>query len=108
MGSLIVGTTPRSPIKFCNHVASLAASEAAMYSDSQVDSATIGYLELFHVTAPPFNRNTQPDCEQLSSTSVWKLASVYPLILSSSLPPNTKNISLVFLKYLRIFFTAIQ
>ncbi|KAL4567140.1 hypothetical protein LXL04_022714 [Taraxacum kok-saghyz] len=75
-GSLILGTTPRSLMNSLSHIASFDASLAAMYSDSQVDSATVSCLELFQDTAPPFNKNTQPDCERASSRSVWKLASV--------------------------------
>nr|KAJ0189736.1 hypothetical protein LSAT_V11C800408040 [Lactuca sativa] len=48
------GTTPRSPMKFFNHIASFDASLAAMYSDSHVESTTVSCLELFQVTAPPF------------------------------------------------------
>ena len=61
IGSWIEGTTPRSPMKFFNHTAALDASQAAIYSDSQVESATVSCFELFHDTAPPFNKNTQPD-----------------------------------------------
>ncbi|KAL4589133.1 hypothetical protein LXL04_002035 [Taraxacum kok-saghyz] len=60
-GSTMPGTTPRSPMKFFSQTASLAASHAAMYSDSHVESATVSCLELFHVTAPPLSKNTHPD-----------------------------------------------
>ena len=40
---------------------SFAASEAAMYSASIVESATVSCLELFQLTAPPFTLNTKPD-----------------------------------------------
>ncbi|GJW34006.1 putative reverse transcriptase domain-containing protein [Tanacetum coccineum] len=46
------------------------ASQAEIYSDSHVESATVSCFELFHVTAPPFNKNTQPDYERLSSLSL--------------------------------------
>jgi hypothetical protein len=55
---------------------SFAASEAAMYSASVVESATVSCLELFQLTAPPFNVNTNPDYNFESSLSVWKLALV--------------------------------
>src|SRR5664279_976588 len=71
-----LGTTPRSIRNFLIHTPSFAASEAAMYSASVVESATVSCLELFQLTAPPFKVNTYPDCERDSSKSVWKLASV--------------------------------
>jgi hypothetical protein len=55
---------------------SVAASEAAMYSASVVESATVSCLELFQLTAPPLIVNTKPDWDFESSLSVWKLASV--------------------------------
>nr|GEW76870.1 retrotransposon protein, putative, Ty1-copia subclass [Tanacetum cinerariifolium] len=36
-------------------IASFEASQAAIYSDSHVESATVSCFEPFHVTAPPFN-----------------------------------------------------
>src|SRR5688572_20935749 len=62
--------------KFLIQTPSFAASEAAMYSVSVVESATVSCLELFQLTAPPFSMNTNPDCDFESSLSVWKLASV--------------------------------
>ena len=47
------GTTPPSLMNFLFQAASFASSEAAIYSDSVVDYATILYLELFQETAPP-------------------------------------------------------
>ena len=38
-----------------------AASEAAMYSASIVESTNVSCLELFQLTAPPFTLNTKPD-----------------------------------------------
>ena len=55
---LQLGTTPSSLTNFFIQTASLAASEAAMYSDSVVESAVVSCLELFQLTAPPFNVNT--------------------------------------------------
>jgi hypothetical protein len=40
---------------------SFTVSEVAMYSASIVESATVAYLELFQLTAPPFIVNTKPD-----------------------------------------------
>ena len=57
----MIGTTPTSLMKFVNQTASFDASLAAMYSDSQVESAIVSCLELFQVTAPPFNVNNHPD-----------------------------------------------
>ncbi|KAK8685909.1 hypothetical protein V6N13_124941 [Hibiscus sabdariffa] len=56
--------------------ASFAASLAAMYSASVVESTTVSCFELFQLIAPPFRRKTNPDCDRESSLSVWKLASV--------------------------------
>ena len=36
-------------------------TEAAMYSASVVESATVSCLELFQLTAQPFTLNTKPD-----------------------------------------------
>jgi hypothetical protein len=49
---------------------SFAAFETAMYSAFVVESATISYLELFQLTTPPFNVNTNPDCDFESSLLV--------------------------------------
>ena len=51
--STMLGATLRSI-----RTASLATSEAAMYYDLVVESAVISRLELFQLTAPPFNVNT--------------------------------------------------
>ena len=67
--------TPRSDMNSFMHIASFAASEAAMYSASHVDPATTLCLELHQLTAPPFNVNTYPVCDLESSGSVSKLAS---------------------------------
>ncbi|KAK2456386.1 hypothetical protein QL285_003757 [Trifolium repens] len=104
----MLGTTSSSVMNFLIQTASFAALEAAIYSASVVESATVSCFELFQLTAPPFRKNTKPDCDLKSSLSVWKLASMYPTTASSSSPPYTKNVSLVLLKYLRIFLTAIQ
>ena len=47
------GTTPSLVMNFQIQIASLAASDAVMYSASEVESAVILYLELFQLTAPP-------------------------------------------------------
>ena len=41
------GATPSSVMNFFIQITSLAASEAAMYSDSVVESAIVSCLELF-------------------------------------------------------------
>ena len=69
IGSEIVGITPRSVMNFFNHTTSLAASLAAIYSASVVESAVVGCLELFQDTAPPFKVNRNPDVDLLSSGS---------------------------------------
>ena len=57
-GSTMIGTTPSFEINFLIQTTSLAASEAAIYSTSVVESIVVSYLELFQLTAPPFNVNT--------------------------------------------------
>ncbi|KAJ9566994.1 hypothetical protein OSB04_002960 [Centaurea solstitialis] len=109
IGLEILATTLRSDRKFLSQTASFAASDAAMYSASVVESAIVSCFELFHEIAPPFMVKTYPDCDLKSSLSVWKLASEYPVtLISSSVPPKTKNISFVLLRYLRMFLTATQ
>ena len=46
------GLLQDQPIKFFNQAISFDASIVVMYSDSQVESATVSYLELFQVTTP--------------------------------------------------------
>ncbi|KAJ0796430.1 hypothetical protein HanRHA438_Chr04g0176191 [Helianthus annuus] len=70
MGFMILGTTSRSVMNFFIQAASFAASDATMYSDSVVESATTLCLELFHETAPPLRVNTKPVCEREVSRSV--------------------------------------
>ncbi|KAJ9544278.1 hypothetical protein OSB04_023985 [Centaurea solstitialis] len=53
-GLEILATTLRSEIKFLSQTASFAASDAAMYSTSVVESAMVSYFELFHEIVPPF------------------------------------------------------
>ena len=67
--------TPRLDMNSFIQTPSFAASEAAMYSASHVDPATKLYLELYQLTAPPFNKNMYPVCDLESSGSVSKLAS---------------------------------
>ncbi|GJX49450.1 hypothetical protein Tco_0276295 [Tanacetum coccineum] len=61
--SCTIGTTPRSLMKFYIQIASFESSQAAIYSDSHMESATVSCFELFHVTASPFSKNTQLDCK---------------------------------------------
>src|SRR3954463_1356046 len=75
IGPDALGMTPRSDMNSFIQTPSLAASEAAMYSASDVDPATTLCLELHELTAPPFNVNTYPVCNLESSGSVSKLAS---------------------------------
>ncbi|KAJ9545013.1 hypothetical protein OSB04_024720 [Centaurea solstitialis] len=63
LSRLILATTLRSVIKFLSQTASFAASEAAMYSASVVESAIVSCFELFHEIAPPFRVKTYPDCD---------------------------------------------
>ena len=96
-----------STTNFLNQKASLTASEVAIYLASIVESTMIGCLKFFQFITPPLQRNTYPDVDFLSSISDIKSEAMYPCILSFP-HPNIKNISLVLLKYLRIFFIVIQ
>ena len=57
IGLIMLGTTSSSVINFLIQTASLAASEAVIYSVSVVELEVVSYLELFQLTAPPFNVN---------------------------------------------------
>jgi hypothetical protein len=56
-----LGNTPTSERNFLIQTPSFVASEAAMYSAFVVESATVSYLELFLLAAPPFIVNMYPD-----------------------------------------------
>ncbi|GKG17152.1 hypothetical protein Tco_0362109, partial [Tanacetum coccineum] len=58
IGSFIVGTIPSPEINFLIQTASIAASEAAMYSAFIADITVVVCLELFQSTAPPFKMKT--------------------------------------------------
>ena len=75
IGPDALGITPRSVMNSFIQTASCAASEAAMYSASNVDPATTLCLQLHQLTAPPFKIYTYPVCDFESSRSVSKLAS---------------------------------
>ena len=94
-------------INFLNQKSFFAASEAATYSASMIESAMMDCLKLFQLTVPSLQTNTYPDIDFLSSESDIKSELVYPSTHNSEPPPKIKNKSLVFLKYLRMFFTAI-
>ena len=72
----ILGTIPNLVMNFLIQTASLAASEAAIYSASVVESVTVSCFKLLYLTTPPFKQNTYPDCDRKLSLSDWKLASV--------------------------------
>ena len=74
--SSIEGTTPSSNMNFFIQTASWTTSLAAIYSALVVESATVAYLELFQLTAPPFKVKIYPEMDLLSSLSYAKLASV--------------------------------
>ncbi|KAL0423488.1 UNVERIFIED_CONTAM: hypothetical protein Sradi_0883600, partial [Sesamum radiatum] len=71
---------------FFIQTASLAASKAAMYSASVVESDVVSCLELFQATTPPLSLNTNPDYDFASSSSDWKLASLKPSSINSPPP----------------------
>ena len=99
--------TPSSVINFLIKKAFFVASEAAMHLASIVESVMIDCLELFQLINSSLHRNTHLDIDFLSPTSNIKSESVYHSTLNSDPPLKIKNISLVFLKYLKIFFIAI-
>ena len=65
-GNAMVGTTPRSEMNFLIQTASLAASDAAIYSASVVESAVVLCLQLLQLTVPPFRVKTYPEVILLS------------------------------------------
>src|SRR5215216_4683570 len=56
IGPDALGMTPRSDMNYFIQTPSFAASEAAMYSASHVDTVMTLCLELHQLTAPPFNK----------------------------------------------------
>ena len=99
--------TPRLMMNFLNRTTSFTTSLAIIYSDYVVESVMVSCLELLQVIAPPFIKNTNLDCDRELSLSFWKIASILPFIFSYSLSPKTKNVSLVLLRYFKMFFIAI-
>ena len=71
------GITSMSLKKFLNQTASLAASEAAIYSASMVESAMLDCLTLLQTTAAPLRVNSELDVDFPESLSPWKSESVY-------------------------------
>ena len=69
MGLSMFGTTSISLKKFLSQTASLATSEAAIYSAPMVESAMLDYLTLFQTTAAPLRVNTELDVDFLESLS---------------------------------------
>src|ERR1051325_7294359 len=70
MGKFMFGTTSKSLRNFLSQTASFAASQAATYSASIVESAMHLCLMLRHTTTPPFRVNTDPDVDFLESLSI--------------------------------------
>ncbi|KAL0283532.1 UNVERIFIED_CONTAM: hypothetical protein Sangu_2885400 [Sesamum angustifolium] len=67
--STVLGTTPNSWISFCIHTASFAASKAAVYLASVLESVVVYCLEWFQATTPTLNLNRNLDCDLASSSS---------------------------------------
>ena len=63
------GTTPNWEANYLIQTASLAASNAAKYLASVVESAVTLCLELFQLTAPPLQMKTNPKIDFLSLIS---------------------------------------
>ena len=95
-------------MNFLNQKPFFTASEVATYSASVVESAMMSCLKLFQLIVPPLQMNIYPDIDFLSSGLDMKSESVYPSIRNLESSPKIKNKSLVLLKYLRMFFIAIQ
>ena len=90
-----------------NHIISLPALFAAMYSDSVVDKVTHFCNLDCHDTAAPQNVNKYPEVDFLLSRSPANSASVKPSKTGSD-PPKDKHNFEVPLKYLSIYLTASQ
>ncbi|KAK8495707.1 hypothetical protein V6N12_011657 [Hibiscus sabdariffa] len=73
IASGMLGTSSNFDMNFLIQTTSFAASLAAIYSASVVESTTVSCFELFQLRAPPLRQNTKPDCNRESSLSVWKL-----------------------------------
>ena len=73
-----------------------------------IESVMTGCLELFQLTDPPLYRKIHLDVDFLSLISDMKSELVYPSTFSFDPPSKIKNKSLVLLKYLKMFLTAIQ
>src|SRR6266536_4219466 len=69
IGPDALGITPRSDMNSFIQTPSFAPSEAAMYSASHVDPATMLCLQLHQLIAPPFNINTYLVCDLESTGS---------------------------------------
>ena len=70
--------TPSSTTNFLNQNPFFAASDAAIYFASIVESIMISYLKLFQLTTPLLHKNTKHDIDFLSSMSDMKFEFVYP------------------------------
>ena len=69
MGPSMFRTTSKSLKKFLSQTASLAASKAAIYSASMVESVMLDCLTLLQTTAALPRVNTEPDVDFLESLS---------------------------------------
>ena len=92
-------------MNFLNQKAFLAISEVVIYSASE--SVIISYLELFQFIEPILHKKIYLEIDSLPSISDIKSESINFCTINSA-PLKIKNISLILLKYLRIFFIAIQ
>ena len=101
----IFGTTSNSFRNQQSHTASLAASQAATYSISMVESVIQDCLTLLHRMAPLLKVNTTPKVDIHESLSEWKLESIYQMGIKSPLE-YTGIQFLVLLRYLSMFLTA--
>ena len=69
IGAFSILITPRSERNFLSQTASFAASQAATYSTSMVESAIQDCLILLQLMAPPLKVKTHPEVDFLKSRS---------------------------------------
>ena len=82
---------PISERRVQSQMASLVAFEAAIYSDSAVESATVGCFLEDQETIPPATLKTNPPIDLLESGSWAQSESVHPT--GSTASPEWPNVS---------------
>ena len=100
------GITSSSVTNFLYQNIFFVASDEGMYSTFMIKFIITVYLKLFQPTAPPLHKKILSDVDFRSLISDIKSELVYPYTLNF-LFSKIKNISLVLLKYLRIYFIKV-